>query len=133
MVLDTAGDKTLSPSGRERDPEYMSAKSLHPSNTASETAQTEVLHSDGGTQPPGAHAIDWRSARLAGRACCCSAKPRVIAVMSPNASRPHPSDLLLCGHHYRASRSALDLAGATVLDLDGRRVAGDLWSAGSGA
>jgi hypothetical protein len=131
MVLDTAGGKALSPSGRERDPECMSAKSLHPSNTAPETAQAEVLHSEGGTQPPGADAIDWRSARLAGRACCCSAKPTVIAVMSPSASRPHPTDLLLCGHHYRASRSALDLAGATVLDLDSRRVAADPWSPGS--
>jgi hypothetical protein len=132
MVPDAAGGKALLPWGRERDPGCMSAKFLHPSDTAPETAQAEVLHSDGGTQPPGAHAIDWRSARLAGRACCCSAKPTIIAVMPPAASRPHPTDLLLCGHHYRASRHALDLAGATVLDLDGQPAAGDLWSPCSG-
>jgi hypothetical protein len=106
----------------------MSAKFLHPSDTDPKTAQAEVLHSKGESQPPGAHAIDWRSARLAGRACCCAAKPAVIAVMPPASSRPQPTDLLLCGHHYRASRHALELAGATVLDLAGRPVAGELWS-----
>ncbi len=111
----------------------MSANFLHPSNTAPEKTQPEVLHGEGGPQPPGAHAIDWRSARMAGRACCCAAKPAVIAVMPPSASRPHPTDLLLCGHHYRAARHALDLAGATVLDLAGSPVAGDLWSACAGA
>jgi len=111
----------------------MTAKSLYSSGTNPETAQAEVLHSEGGTQLSGAHAIDWRNARLAGRACCCPAKPAVIAVMPATASRPHPTDLLLCGHHYRASRHALDLAGARVLDLAGRPVTGDLWPARAGA
>lgn len=106
----------------------MSAKFMHPSDAAPKTAQAEVLHSEGEPQPPGAHAIDWRRARLAGRACCCSAKPMVIAVMPPSANRPHPTDLLLCGHHYRASRHALGLAHAAVLDLAGARITGDLWS-----
>jgi hypothetical protein len=104
-----------------------------PSGTDPKTAQPEVLHSQGGPQPPGAHAIDWRKARLAGCACCRSAKPAVIAVMPPTASRPHPTELLLCGHHYRASRLALDRAGATVLDLAGRPVTGGLWSGCAGA
>jgi hypothetical protein len=111
----------------------MTARSLYSSGTDPETALPEVLHAGGGCQPPGAHAIDWRSARLAGRACCCSAKPAVIAVMPATASRPHPTDLLLCGHHYRASRRALDLAGARVLDLGGRPVTGELWPARAGA
>jgi hypothetical protein len=110
----------------------MSAKFLHPSGTDPNTAQSEVLRSEGGSEPPRAHAIDWRSARLAGRACCCAAKPAIIAVMPPTASRPHPTDLLLCGHHYRASRHTLELAGATVLDLAGRPTAGDLWPRCSG-
>jgi hypothetical protein len=49
------------------------------------------------------------------RACCCPAKPAVVAVLPPGPGRDHPTDLLLCGHHYRASRQALELAGATVL------------------
>jgi hypothetical protein len=106
----------------------MSTRFLHPSGTDPKTAQPEVLHSED-APPPGAHAIDWRSARLAGRSCCCTARPMLIAVMPPTASRPHSSDLLLCGHHYRASRHALELADATVLDLVGRPVTGDLWSA----
>ena len=41
------------------------------------------------------------------RACCCPAKPMVTVVMQPNARRPYPVDLLLCGHHYRVSQAAL--------------------------
>ena len=36
-----------------------------------------------------------------GRACCCPARPLVVAVILPAAGRPHPTDLLLRGHHYR--------------------------------
>ena len=37
--------------------------------------------------------------------------------MPPTAARPHETDLLLCGHHYRASRTALAAAGAVVRAL----------------
>ena len=37
--------------------------------------------------------------------------------MPPAAGRPHPVDLWLCGHHYRASLAALLTAGANVEDL----------------
>jgi hypothetical protein len=37
--------------------------------------------------------------------------------MPPKPGRPRPVDLWLCGHHYRASFVALELAGATVEDL----------------
>ena len=50
----------------------------------------------------------------AGRACCCPARPLVVAVIPPGAGLPHPTDLLLCGHHYRAGRDALRAAGAAV-------------------
>jgi hypothetical protein len=40
---------------------------------------------------------------FAERACCCPARPLVVAVMPPSPGRPYPMDLLLCGHHYRAS------------------------------
>jgi hypothetical protein len=56
---------------------------------------------------------------LAGRACCCAAKPLVAVVMPPTVSRPQPVDLLLCGHHYRTSRAALSAAGVTVYDETG--------------
>jgi len=45
---------------------------------------------------------------------CCPARPVVAVVMPPVPGRPYPIDLLLCGHHYRASEIALLAAGATV-------------------
>jgi len=51
------------------------------------------------------------------RACCCSARAMVQVVMPPAPARPHRTELLLCGHHYRASRQALAAAGATVREL----------------
>ena len=65
----------------------------------------------------------WRAFRAADRACCCSAKPTVMVVMPPAPDREHPTELLFCGHHYRASRSALGAAGATVFDAEGVRIA----------
>ena len=53
------------------------------------------------------------------RSCCCPARPVVKVVMPPAVGRTHPVDLWLCGHHYRASLSALAVAGATVQDLTG--------------
>jgi hypothetical protein len=53
------------------------------------------------------------------RACCCPARPVVQAIMPPTAERRQSVDLLLCGHHYRASRPALAAAGATVFTLSG--------------
>jgi hypothetical protein len=73
---------------------------------------------------PGADSIDWEADRRAGRACCCPAKPVVIVVMPPAPGRPHQTDLLLCGHHYRVSRQALTAAGATVADIHGMPVTG---------
>ena len=51
------------------------------------------------------------------RSCCCLARPVVKVIMPPTANRPHPVDLWLCGHHYRASLAALLAAGAHVQDL----------------
>jgi hypothetical protein len=56
---------------------------------------------------------------VAARACCCPARPVVTVVMPPTASRPHPADLLLCGHHFRVSQASLQAAGATVYDRSG--------------
>jgi len=87
------------------------------------------------TGPPESAAplIDWHALRVADRACCCPARAAVIVVMPPTVSRLHPTDLLLCGHHYRVSRQALAAAGAAVFSRDGRPVDAGLpmWSADS--
>ncbi len=54
---------------------------------------------------------------LTDRACCCSARAMVQVIMPPTPARPHRTELLLCGHHYRVSRQALAAAGATVREL----------------
>jgi len=56
---------------------------------------------------------------LADRACCCPGRPVVTVIMPPAPERPYPVDLLLCGHHYRANRTALRAAKATVYDEAG--------------
>jgi hypothetical protein len=37
--------------------------------------------------------------------------------MPPTAARPHETEVLLCGHHYRVSRAALAAAHAVVSQL----------------
>ena len=61
---------------------------------------------------------------VADRACCCPARPVVTVIMPPAPGRPHPVDLLLCGHHFRVSQAALTAAGAAVYDDTGALVAG---------
>jgi hypothetical protein len=39
-----------------------------------------------------------------------------MAVMPATTRRPQPVELLLCGHHYRVSRDALEKAGAVICD-----------------
>jgi hypothetical protein len=51
------------------------------------------------------------------RACCCPSQPAVRVLMPPTAARPHVTDLLLCGHHFRASRDALATAKAVIQPL----------------
>jgi hypothetical protein len=85
------------------------------STTCSDPAGRQRLAAD-------APVIEWHSLRTAGRACCCPAKPVVVAVMPPAPGRGHLTDLLLCAHHYRASRAALDQAGAAIFDGAGERV-----------
>lgn len=49
-------------------------------------------------------------------ACCCCAQPVVRVVMPVTDSEREPTELLLCGHHFRVSRAALAAAGAVVFD-----------------
>jgi hypothetical protein len=91
---------------------------MMPNIAARQAGQTE-LHQCRltGTAAP---AIDWRVLSTAERACCCPAKPVVVVVVPPAEGRDHPTDLLLCGHHYRAARTALAAVGASVFDRSGR-------------
>jgi hypothetical protein len=59
------------------------------------------------------------AASLTDQACCCVARAVVRVVMLPTAGRPHETELLLCGHHYRISWAALSAAHATVHELAG--------------
>ena len=68
---------------------------------------------------------------VAARACCCPARPLVTVVMPPTASRPHPIDLLLCGHHFRVSHAALQAAGAAVYDDTGLLIMAGTGTAGT--
>jgi hypothetical protein len=65
------------------------------------------------------------------RACCCPARPVVTVVMPPTASRPHPVDLLLCGHHFRVSQASLQAAGADVYDKTGLLIMAGTRTAGT--
>jgi hypothetical protein len=70
-----------------------------------------------------------RTLAHADRACCCSARPSVMAIMPAAPGRAHRTELLLCMHHYRAARKRLTEAKATVLDTRGRRLTDeDIWS-----
>jgi hypothetical protein len=60
-----------------------------------------------------------RRIALASQACCCPAMPAVTVIMPATTARRHPVDLLLCGHHYRASQAALRAVGATAYDSSG--------------
>ncbi len=50
-------------------------------------------------------------------ACCCPAIAVVQVILPPSPTRPHETDLLLCGHHYRQSAKALAAANAIVIEL----------------
>jgi len=56
---------------------------------------------------------------LADRGCCCPARPVVKVLIPPSSARPHSVDLLLCGHHYLASRAALAAFNAVAIDETG--------------
>jgi hypothetical protein len=66
--------------------------------------------------------IDWNVLSTATRACCCVARPAVIALVPPGQGRAHYTDLLMCMHHFRASRRGLIASNASLLDRNGRLV-----------
>jgi hypothetical protein len=111
----------------------MDVNFLHHRATVSGAAEAPPGAARAGPTRSGKGHIDWNAAQRAGRACCCSAKPAVIAVMPPVKGRRHSTELLLCGHHYRASKRALAAAGATVWDMNSASVTDDGWALPEGA
>ena len=105
----------------------MSASDLHLSTAALEAARSETGPITSARAP-----IDWCALRFADRACCCGARPAVAVILPPAPGRPRQTDLLLCGHHYRANQRALAASGAAVFTVAGTAVgAGDLWKVGA--
>lgn len=85
-----------------------------------------VMAPAGEAAAPPDPARDWAEMLLrADSACCCPARPLFVAMLPPAPGRLEPVDLLLCGHHYRAARTALAAAGAIVFDATGAIVTGD--------
>jgi hypothetical protein len=65
--------------------------------------------------------------RYRDRACCCAARPAVVAVLPPSAGRLTETDLLFCGHHYRGLLPALAGQGATIFDIGGHPLTAGAW------
>lgn len=50
------------------------------------------------------------------RADCCVANAAVLVVLPATDERPHPTELLLCGHHFHAGKDGLRRAKAAAYD-----------------
>jgi hypothetical protein len=72
---------------------------------------------EGAAGPSDATARPGSSVCPSDQACCCVARAVVRVVMPPTAARPHETEVLLCGHHYRVSRASLAAAHAAVSQL----------------
>ncbi len=94
-------------------------KGWRPHRTAAASGQL-------GAEPGRAAPLD-----VSARACCCPARPVVTVVMPPTASRAHPVDLLLCGHHFWVSQARLRAAGASVYDKTGLLIMSGTGTAGA--
>lgn len=88
----------------------MNARFRHPSAQGNTAVQRPASSVATAAAPPADHVS---------RACCCAARAVVRVVMPPTSARAHETDLLLCGHHYRVSRHALEAASATIGALPG--------------
>jgi len=109
------GDELRPFPGRPRpdDAEAMNAR-FH---RASQAPSAAALFGD--AAPAGPPSLD--------QACCCVARAVVRVVMPSAPGRPHETELLLCGHHYRVSRDALAAAHARVEELGGRGADATAW------
>lgn len=55
-------------------------------------------------------------------ACCCPALAQYAVYLSTSFDAPQPAEILLCGHHLRASAERLAQPDVAVYDLTGRYV-----------
>ena len=60
---------------------------------------------------------------LTERADCCIARPSYRVLFPSGGDRVRPTELYLCGHHYRASTPGLLLSRVTVYDSANRLIA----------
>jgi len=65
---------------------------------------------------------DFKPLYTAQPACCCSAAPVVVVVLPFTDEELPVTDLLLCGHHFRASRGTLEAMETVVFDASGNLV-----------
>ena len=56
------------------------------------------------------------------QSCCCPARAFVRVRVPPDRTRPEPTDLYLCAHHFRAGRTALTSVGAVAFDGAGAQM-----------
>jgi hypothetical protein len=97
----------------------------HPSYQSRMRRAAEAAADDQAAPDP--VAVYTPAPRYSGRACCCAARPAVIAVLPPSAGRPTDTDLLFCGHHYRALLPALAAQGVTILGIGGHPLTEGDW------
>jgi hypothetical protein len=55
-----------------------------------------------------------------------------MLLLPPSGCRLAATDVLLCGHHYRAAKAALVATGATILDMRGYPLDRRDWPEASG-
>lgn len=101
--------------------------SQHPSYNGRARRKASAEPAEQPAPEPEPVAVFTPVARHSYRACCCAALPAVIAMLPPSAGRPSATDLLLCGHHYRASLVALTAREATLLDIAGHPLTAGAW------
>jgi hypothetical protein len=98
----------------------------HPSYQSRER-RTVAAHAEPPADPEPA-AVCTLDRRYCNRACCCAAPPVAIVMMPAAACADGATiDLLLCGHHFRASKPALAAVGATILDIKGHPLTAGAW------
>lgn len=98
----------------------LAGRDLCPCRSSPARAQAGSMFSRQQAHPiPVPGRLRWTDPSVPARACCCPARPVVKVLIPPAPGRAHPVDLWLCGHHYRASLTALRAAGTVVEELTG--------------
>ena len=99
----------------------MTASPWHPS--LGPDAAPDAKAAGSGDVPGDDLLSDLVIALSARKADCCVAPAAYRVVLPASSTRPHPTELLLCAHHYRGSTEGLLLARAAVRDASDRLIA----------